>query len=94
MPPSWPVVSQDSGLFQGTAETGSPLASTFVVVGVVALVEQPATTKTKGSKKRVKRTRVMPLVKHSIADLNIAFYVRENFRHRIGGINLGHPDFA
>ena len=94
MPPSWPVVSQVSGLFQGTEETGCPLASTLVVVGVVALLPQPVTSKTNGRRRRNERTRIMRLVKHSVADLNIAFYVRQDLRDGIRGINLGHADFA
>jgi hypothetical protein len=41
MPPNWPWVSQDSGLFQGTLETGCPFASTSWAPDVPEL-EQPA----------------------------------------------------
>lgn len=96
IPPSWPVVSHDSGLFQGTAETGCPFESTFSALGVVAELEQPASSSAKGRKRRIerKRGRVMQLVKHFVADLNIAFYIRQNFSNGIVGIDLGHPDLA
>ena len=98
IPPNWPVVSHDSGLFHGTEETGCPFASTSLAEGVVAELEQPTWNKTKGRRKRIERRRVIclnkhviRLVKHLIADLNIAFYIRQNFRHRVVGIDLGDP---
>ena len=93
MPPNCPFVSHDSGLFHGTAETGSPLASTLFADGV-GVELQPARSRTNGVDKRIKRRRIICLVKHRIAHLNIAFYIRQYLGHRIVGIGLGHAYLA
>src|SRR5271156_3341005 len=47
-----------------------------------------------GNRRRSVRRRVMCLVKHRIADLNIAFYVRQDLGDGIVVVHLGYPDFA
>jgi len=61
MPPNWPLVSHDSGLFQGTEETGCPLESTFSAAGVVDELEQPAWKRANGRRSRSERKRIMRL---------------------------------
>ncbi len=95
MPPSWPLVSHCSGLFQGTLETGWPFASTLPFEGLVSAEEQPVKIKTAGRKSRGKKRKGrMPLIKHIIANLNIGFCVRQNVGHGRVILGRGHLDLA
>ena len=92
MAPSWPLVSQEEGLFQGTFETlFCELSTSLRVVGVVALVlAQPDNNTATGSKSKRDRNGFMRSVKHIVAHLNIAFYAGQDIAN--GRISFNRRD--